>query len=185
MSEPTGFGRGRRPVPATVHLLHGNPGKKNVKELEAQAATVPLVKRAIPCPKWIKGLARREWNHIVPKLMRYRIVTELDATLIETYVQSYAQWREAQEQLADNPKVLAVQRPDKSTALIRNPWLTISERSFRQVQIALMQLGLTPSARAAILSRTGAPEPPALPAPDHGNPSGSTRTGSDPLRILD
>ena len=184
MTESTGVGRGRPKAPATIHILRGDPSKIGSQVLKREAEAVPPAKATLPCPRWLRGDARREWLWIAPRLLNYRILADVDRTLLEQYCVAYARWREAERELETAPKVIAARAPDGSTKLIRNPWLKISYDAWRQVQVALMQLGMTPTARAAILSKERDPLP-AMPAPNNGNSSrGAASARPDPLGIL-
>jgi len=169
--------RGRRPLPAQVHLLHGNPSKLSQEALERAAAQVPVAQEALPVPRWLKGVARREWQWIAPRLFRYQLLTEIDRVVLETYCQAYARWREAEEHLAEAPKVLSMRRPDGSDYFFRNPWLGISKDALKQVHQCLDRLGMNPAARATILSKPR-DEPP------NGNPGDAGSSRADPLGIL-
>lgn len=156
------------------------------KELEAEVNAVPALPAALPCPRWLKGQARKEWLWIAPKLARYRILADVDRTLLETYCVAYARWREAEDALAEQPKVLRVERKGR-VDVIKNPWLSVAKDAFKQLQVALLQLGMSPVARAMILARAReyeAPTPQQLPAPNGHTSRATPAVGSDPLGIL-
>jgi P27 family predicted phage terminase small subunit len=179
----------RRPIPATIHILHGNPSRIRQDVLKREAEAVPAAQKdELRCPSWIKGKARAEWNWLVPRLLRYRLLADIDRVGLEQYVMAYARWREAEDHLANNPKVMVITRR-KEQFPIRNPWLSIARDEFKKVQISLMQFGLTPSARAMILAK-GRDELPQPVSPGEqkriGNGSGdrSIQHRPDPLGIL-
>lgn len=173
---------GRRPLPANVHLLHGNPSKLPKEKLEEATTAVPALHESMRCPSWIKGTARREWRWLAPRLVAYGFLSDIDRCLLETYCIAYAEWREAERHLETNPKVLVVRRGGTAAAPvqapIRNPWLKIRDNALAHLTTALLQLGMGPSARTQLLMRP-------RDIPPSGNTTGtSARSGSDPLGIL-
>ena len=63
--------RGRKPKPAKLRLLEGNPGKRRVIEV-ATASGVPDV------PGWLDDEAKAEWTRIVPILTEMRLLAAID-----------------------------------------------------------------------------------------------------------
>ena len=91
---------GRPSLPASVHLLRGNPSGKNVAALldEVQSPTVPV--KAPPMPDVLSDDAKAEWERVVPALMSMRLLSELDAMALAAYCQAAADWRRYQRLIA-------------------------------------------------------------------------------------
>jgi P27 family predicted phage terminase small subunit len=88
--------RGPKPLPANVHLLHGNPSKKNLNSL--LDTLQPEVE--IPgCPRHLLPEARKEWKRITPELERYGLISKIDRAALALYCQAWARWVWAEEQL--------------------------------------------------------------------------------------
>lgn len=80
--------RGPKPLPANVHLLHGNPSKKPLGDLFNEFR--PEVE--IPdYPSWIWPEAKKEWKRITVELERYGLVSKLDRAALVLYVQTWAE----------------------------------------------------------------------------------------------
>lgn len=69
---------GRRALPATVHMLRGNPSKKSEAELAAAGMPMSPVVQAPECPDFLSDDAKAEWARIVDDLVDLGVVTEID-----------------------------------------------------------------------------------------------------------
>ena len=79
--------RGPKPLPANVHMLHGNPSKKSLADLTDDLQ--PEVE--IPSlPKHLLPEAKKEWKRIASELLRYGLVSKLDRAALALYVQEWA-----------------------------------------------------------------------------------------------
>lgn len=58
---------GRPAKPAIVHLLNGNPSKRNREELLREQAKPLAPVEAPAIPDWLSDEARVEWERIVPQ----------------------------------------------------------------------------------------------------------------------
>jgi len=88
--------RGPKPLPANVHLLHGNPSKKPLADL------IDSLQPEIEVPSFPKHLwmeARKEWKRIAPELMRYGLISKLDRAALALYCQAWARKDWAEQQL--------------------------------------------------------------------------------------
>ena len=82
--------KGRRPTPASVKKLAGNPGKRKIRtDLPAPVGSPPMPKRLL-----VEPLAVEKWNEFVPLLLELGTLTLADgealATLCEVYAASQA-----------------------------------------------------------------------------------------------
>lgn len=161
--------RGPAPTPTVLRVLRGNPSKRALPKHEAKP------KHEIPkCPRWLDAAARKEWKWIAPRLATYRLLTEIDGAILADYCTAYARWSEAEQKA--KPEVVTIQRRDKDGSPIpgdafpiQNPWLAVSNKARDQMNRALNQLGMSPSARTSIITQ---------PRTSDGE------RGTDPLGIL-
>jgi hypothetical protein len=72
--------RGRKPRPARLKALTGNPGKRPLNGNEPQAEP------EIPeCPAELGPLAHKEWDRLAAQLAPLRLLTQLDRAALATY----------------------------------------------------------------------------------------------------
>lgn len=61
---------GRKPKPAALKKLEGNPGKRKLNAKE------PVPGKGMPdCPKWLLLEAKLEWNRLYMKLSEMGVLT--------------------------------------------------------------------------------------------------------------
>ena len=139
--------KGRKPLPANVHMLRGNPSKLPPERL--QGAVQPAVERP-SCPDHLTVEARAEWDRITIELEKLGLLTQLDRAALAVYCQAWGRWVEAERHLAeDGDEGLTMTTPSG----FRRPgvWLVISERAVEQMHRFLAEFGMTPSARSRIV----------------------------------
>jgi len=128
---------GPPPTPSYLKLLKGNPGRRPIK-----ANPEPAVSPEIPSPpEFLSPIAKDEWWRIAGELHRLRLLTPLDVGVFSVYCQSYADWIEAERQLA-------IKGSHKQ--LMPKPLLRVAAAAADRMMNVATQLGLTPLARSRI-----------------------------------
>lgn len=89
-----GNGNSGRPAkPAVVHLVSGNPSKKNAKDL-LREVTQPAIEVAAPdMPDWLDEDAVGEWNRVVPDLLKLGLISVLDRQVLAQYCEAVSDYR--------------------------------------------------------------------------------------------
>lgn len=110
----------------------------------------------IDCPEWIVefDLARQMWETVCPTLCKSGVLSANDAHVLEAFCMEYYRWRLALEKYkADGPVVIGA-----NGGPIKNPAATVINECLRNITSYGAQLGLSPSARSALIG-TGGPKP--------------------------
>lgn len=142
--------RGPAPLPTKVKQLRGNPGKRPLNEDEPE-----LPARAPRCPGHLKGEARAEWKRVASTLNTAGLLTQVDRAALAVYCQAWSRWVKAEEQVARHGEIVKT----VSGNLIQNPYLSIANRSMKQLQTLAREFGMTPSARSQLhMSLAGGPQ---------------------------
>jgi len=81
--------RGRKPKPAALSRLDGNPGHRALKE----PPKPELDSRLGRPPQWLDKLAAQEWRRVAPALLGLQLLTVVDRAALEAYCQTYSRWR--------------------------------------------------------------------------------------------
>lgn len=129
---------GRKPKPAQLHKLHGNPGKDKRKSIEHVKAepTLPLP----PVPDWgdnnEKILFKKYWYELSHQLYAMRLLTELDIMAFEMLVTAYTKWQIAESKTTSDFTAKSIYR--------------IAGQYQQQLFKLLVEFGLTPSSRSKI-----------------------------------
>lgn len=144
--------RGRKPKPAHLRLIEGNPGKRRINREEWR----PAPDTPVPAPPgYLQETGKAEWYRVAPELLRLGCLHPVaDFNLLAAYCQHYERWREA-EQLVEASKVqfpisrgLVMQA--KTGTIIQNPAVGIANRALHHMVQCMNELGMTPTARARI-----------------------------------
>jgi P27 family predicted phage terminase small subunit len=142
---------GPPPQPTHLKLIRGNPGRRPLNKNEPQ----PTIAETVPdAPAWLSSFACDEWCERAPELHRLGLLTSLDLSLFAGYCESYSQWRQAQELLAQMAKKDAVTngllvRGANGTAT-PNPLLKVSRLAAQHMLRLASEFGLSPVARSRI-----------------------------------
>jgi len=142
--------RGRKIKPTNLKILEGNPGRRPlpIDEPKPQDTSKPQP------PSHLDKYALEEWNRICDGLYAMGILFPIDMAILAAYCVSYSRWRQAEEELAkvrDNYSDYAalIQMTHYGNYII-HPLIGISNTAARDILRYASQLGITPSARAAL-----------------------------------
>lgn len=146
---------GRRPLPANVHALRGNPSKKSQQELIGQAGQQTAVAEIPPCPAFLHKDAKTEWKRIAKDLQTLGLISKLDRGELAVYCQAWADWKRAREKITEMDEQGFVEATPSGYKQM-SVWMQIANRAEERMRRAGGSFGLNPSARASL----GASAPP-------------------------
>lgn len=142
-------GQGRKPKPEAQKRLSGSR-RANNDAVEFSAVV------NIDCPAWLTGLAAEMWETVCPQLCKSGVLSANDAHLLEAFATEYQRWRNALDIYNDpengGPVVIGA-----NGGPIKNPAGTVINECLRNITSYGAQLGLSPSARSALISPGGKP----------------------------
>lgn len=134
----------RPPKPAKLKALASDtPGVTAGGRPLKQEPEPPLAAGA--CPAHLKGVAREKWNHIAPILLNLKLLSELDLQVLEVFCQAFADWREANEHLAEDGTIVEL----KSGQFL-NLWKKVQNQAWVMMEKAGGRLGLSPVDRVRL-----------------------------------
>lgn len=141
--------RGRKPKPAHLRLIEGNPGKRALpKGLKIEPTDVPTP------PKFINGYAREEWDRVANGLALMGMLTEIDIAALASYCQSYAVWRQATEAInkmaASDMLTGGLMIKTTNGNAIQNPLVGTANKAASDMVRYAAEFGMTPSARTRL-----------------------------------
>jgi P27 family predicted phage terminase small subunit len=155
---------GPPPKPTHLKLVTGNPGRRPLNKREPKpAAGVPSV------PAHLSAPAKAEWRRISRALAKMGILTGIDRAALGAYCQAYADWTEAEKELAANGRVINTPGKTKTKTAkdgsvteettggypVQSPWLPIRNRALELMHKFLTEFGLTPASRSRITAGNG------------------------------
>ena len=90
---------GRKPKPTHLKLVTGNPGRRPLSAVEAQA--VP----ALPSPPpHLSDDAKVEWGRVSEELYKIGLLSGIDRASLAAYCQAYGRWATAERAIAEMGK---------------------------------------------------------------------------------
>ncbi len=140
-------GQGRKSKPEAQKRLSGSR-RSNSDAVEFSQVV------NIDCPPWLTGLAAEMWKTVCPQLCRTGMLSAEDAHLLEAFASEYKRWREALDYYNDpetgGPVVIGA-----NGGPVKNPASTVINECLRNITSYGAQLGLSPSARSALINPGG------------------------------
>jgi P27 family predicted phage terminase small subunit len=142
---------GPRPTPTYLKLLRGNPGKRKLNKNEPRPAIPPAPP---PCPEFLDGYAREEWERVSGELFNLRLLTTVDTAVFAVYCNAYSRWRTATERLAAmaarDELTHGLLIKTKAGDAVANPLVYIVGHAARDMVRYAGEFGMTPAARSRI-----------------------------------
>lgn len=141
---------GRKPKPAALEKLEGNPTKRKIKKEIAMPLDMP------DSPQPLDEYALEEWNRLAHGLNAVGVLSRMDMGVMAAYCDSYSQWRRATELLRDilhsgpGGNLLSLVQIDKTGLMVKNPLTERSDKAKADMVKYAAELGMTPVARARI-----------------------------------
>jgi|688.fasta_scaffold313129_1 P27 family predicted phage terminase small subunit len=138
---------GRPPVPSSIKILRGDPGKRGVNHLEP----VPPPADMTP-PLGLEGLALEKWNEMTALFSAMGVFTQADRHTLQRYCLMWEQWFGFEKHCRENG----------STQLTQTGYSQVTAeatlaRALRKELLEIeRQFGMTPAARSS-MKVSGAP----------------------------
>lgn len=142
---------GRRPKPAAMHRLNGNPSMLRKGEIDGSENPEP--ETALPeMPKGLPKAAKREWRQITPLLLANGLLTRVDGRSLAEYCRWCAIAERAQKELDEKGYTFTTKFQDKDDNIIdgdikANPSFSQLAQASKMMKSYLIEFGLTPASR--------------------------------------
>ncbi|MBT2627169.1 phage terminase small subunit P27 family [Bacillus sp. ISL-32] len=101
-------------------------------------------------PHWLSTMGKNEWTRLYPYLKALPI-SELDRTLLAMYCNSYAQYREALKDIAQNGQIMFETNSQGVEVKKKNPSVDIMNTMSKEIRGIAGQLGLSLDSRLRIV----------------------------------
>jgi P27 family predicted phage terminase small subunit len=134
--------RGRKPIPAAIKLLRGNPGKGPLTVPVGAGQEVPVP----PCPSWLDSVAHEEWQRVAPALAKVGLLAHSDVAALAAYCQCYADWSRAVATLTREGRYIK----DRFGETKVHPAVRDADALLKQLRAFAVEFGFTPSSRGRV-----------------------------------
>ena len=137
---------GRKPLPATVHYLNGNPSKLAAGRLLDQVTP----ETALPePPETLDAVALAEWHRVGAELLKLGLVAQVDRAALAMYCAWWSRWVAAETKLRElGPDGMIDRTPNGFRQM--SAWLQVSNQAAEKVHKYLTEFGMSPSARSRV-----------------------------------
>lgn len=141
---------GHNAKPTAIKALQGNAGHRKPNHDE------PKPDLGVPeKPKGMPRAASREWDRIVPALLKLGVLSIVDGKALAAYCDAYAYWEKARKEMDDHG--LVVEEPilnkegdEIGSKYKANPAVSIYATMGKLMKSFLVEFGLTPASRSKL-----------------------------------
>ncbi len=140
--------RGRKPIPAELHVLQGTfrPAR--------HAGSTPHPTAGIPpCPKHLDAVARKEYRRVGKLLAETKTLTLVDMVGLACYAQAWSRLIEGETKLRETG--LVIKSPAGFPCI--SPFLSVVRQATEELRKWSVELGMTPAGRAKIKAPPAGP----------------------------
>lgn len=147
---------GRRPKPTALHILNGNPSRKNLNINEVRPPAGDITK-----PVWLSGGASAIWDELGPVCLVMGTLTTADLQAFGTLCELQATMQQASAS-KDGRKLFSLQHQDGDDSpleIVIDAVLKLERETANALRPYYEYFGLTPSSRARLTVPKPAAEP--------------------------
>lgn len=137
-------------TPTALNIIRGFPGHHPRPQAEPKPEVIVPVR-----PDYLDDGAVKEWDHIVPILLRSRVLTEADGALLGARCQAVSRLQAFEKQFAEGGSQPTVAGSTGSEVI--NPLIRVIDAQVNQVYKLDQQFGLSPAARTKVSTINGQP----------------------------
>ena len=155
---------GRKPKPIGLVARDGDTRKYGTRKLAARIASEPQATRGLPpCPEHLTGRARDAWEFLAAEIADMGLDRRPDALMLEGACASYARAVEAdliveRDGLVIENSTIDAESGEKIVLKVRaHPAIAVSNAAWQQVRSFSAEFGLSPAARARVVSERKEP----------------------------
>ena len=136
--------KGRPPVPTTLKIVRGNPGRR---ALNVDEPSSPALKRMPPAAAMLDPIGRKAWYTIGPRLIRANLLNERFLESFANYCVNYQVRAKAMEDVNKRGPTLHGQRG----SYINPSWNAVS-MCIKQMESIIAEFGGNPAANSKVKS---------------------------------
>lgn len=138
--------RGRKPTPAKLKILRGNPGRRPIKKEPEPKAGIP------EAPAHLSKAAREEWDRLTAELHACGLLSVCDRGELAAYCQVWGRIVDLEEQIAGLTKGKYLLKGNSGVYM--NPIIGILNRQYELLAKFGSEFGLSPASRSRIRHET-------------------------------
>ena len=143
--------RGPKTLPDNVHMMRGNPSKKNFSIQDGVQPEVVIPK----CPPHLSDEAKKEYKRVSVELKELGLISKIDRSSLAGYCSAWAEVVHCEVKIAE----LNAKDPKGEAGLIgytpngfqqMSVWVQIRNRAYERMIKFSAEFGMSPSTRARV-----------------------------------
>ncbi len=147
---------GRKPKPAALKKVLGNPGKRRSSPATEPPKPAGIVKASPAPPDHLSDRARSAWRLVGPMLVRNGVLADGDEVALEMLCEAYADYLDARVELeAFGSNYYETKNQAGGVMHRAHPAVAVMRDADRRIRAWLSEFGLTPSARSRVHGEVG------------------------------
>ena len=136
----------RPKLPLQEKILSGSRIRED-RDADAQVANAVVDLGMPPCPRWVKGAAKKHWEILGPKLVQAGLLSVVDGDVFGLHCDNIASYEQVMEKLTNIDSWVAT-TPNKFE--VQSAWLQIRNKLQELIIKTAREFGLTPAARSNV-----------------------------------
>lgn len=136
----------RPKLPLQEKILTGARIRED-RDADAQVANAVVDLGMPPCPRWVKGAAKKHWEILGPKLVQAGLLSVVDGDVFGLHCDNMAVYETVMEKLVDIDTWVS-KTPNGFE--VQAAWLQIRNKVQEQIIRTAREFGLTPAARSSV-----------------------------------
>ena len=137
---------GRPPKPLQEKILSGSRVRDD-RDSDAQEANAAVELGMPPCPRWVKGEAKKHWDTLGPILVQAGLISVVDGDVFSMHCDNVARYADVVEKLNTIEDWLAT---TPNGFEVQAGYVQIRNKLQEQVMKTAAEFGLTPKARSSV-----------------------------------
>ena len=143
---------GRRPTPAAIHYLKGNPSEFSEQEMKDKTSAAYDILTDFTPPVYLSEFQKKTWRELCKKFGAVKILTVMDTMALEMLIDDYAEWREHKEYLDKNGYTLLQPNSQGESVEKADPRCALKQAAHGRCLSILKEFGWTPASRTKTLA---------------------------------
>ncbi|KKC45296.1 MULTISPECIES: P27 family phage terminase small subunit [Acinetobacter] len=137
---------GRPPKGLQEKILSGSRIRED-RDGESQVANAAVDLGMPPCPRWVKGAAKKHWETLGPKLVQAGLLSVVDGDVFGLHCDNIAAYEQVSEKLEKFDDWIAT---TPNGFEVQAAWLQIRTKLQEMIIKTAREFGLTPAARSSV-----------------------------------
>ncbi|MFZ0024362.1 P27 family phage terminase small subunit [Acinetobacter sp.] len=136
-----------RPAKSLQEKILSGARIREDRDADAQVANAAVDLGMPPCPRWIKGAAKKHWDVLGPKLVQAGLLSVVDGDVFGLHCDNIAAYEQVSEKLEKIDDWIST---TPNGFEVQAAWLQVRNKLQELIIKTAREFGLTPAARSSV-----------------------------------